>query len=172
MKTRIVATVVAAACALAVVASVLLGLAYNGTIANPPDDSGSSVEQGSIPVTRPTETETASPSSELPLPTVADIPSTMATELRGGAVEWLEDQVIIDRCMQEAGFPEYRYAAAWQPGWTPDAINRWEKDMSAARLDAAQLALNGNPGSGADYHWEDAGCSGYAIEMGGSDSAN
>lgn len=172
MKTRIVAAVVAAACALAIVALVLLGLVYNGTIANPPDDSGSSLEQGAMPHIRPTETETTSPSPELPLPTVADIPSNMSAELREGAVKWLKAEVIIDECMHEAGFAEYRYAAAWQPGWTPDAINSWHNDMSTAQLDAAQLALYGNPGIGADYHWEDAGCSGYAVEIVGSDSGN
>ncbi len=168
MKTRIVAAIGVAALALAVTGAVLLGLSYNSAIAAVPDDSGT------VHVA-PVET-TPSPTATfvgLPLPTEADIPADFDADRRAAALEWLQYSAIVDQCMADAGYEEWTYSIYWQPGYDPhtnpaDWINAFEPSRQAG----AQATLWGSTGAGADYHWDDAGCAGYATHVMGLDDAN
>jgi hypothetical protein len=152
MRTRIVAVIGAAAVALGLIAAVLVGTGYSYAFATEPDDTSEFT-----PPPRPPETiASTSPA----LPTIDDIPEGLSDEEYAHAVEWLTWSGMIDDCMEDAGFPEWFYQAYWQvkEGSWPDAFDDVE------RLHAAALALGGNPGSGADYRWQDAGCQGAATE--------
>ena len=152
MKTRIVAIIGAAAVALGLTAAVLLGIGYTAAVATEPKG--------------PTAQYTAPPRQDEPyvgtpaLPTIDDIPEGLSDEEYAHAIEWLTWSGLIDDCMEDAGFPEWFYQAYWhvnEGSWS-DAFD------DVDRLHAASFALGGNPGSGADYRWQDAGCQGAATE--------
>jgi len=152
MKTRIVAIVGAAAVALGLTAATLLGLGYSAAIATEPNDSSEFT-----PPPRPPETVGSTSS---PLPTVDDIPEGLSDDEHAHYVQWLTWSQLTDACMDDAGFAEWYYTAPWEDtsaSWV-DAFNDHD------RLVAAASALGGNPGSGADYRWQDAGCQGAATE--------
>ena len=46
----------------------------------------------------------------------------------------------------------------------------WEDTLPTSERAAARLALDGDTGGGADYHWDDAGCWGYAVHVMGNDN--
>jgi hypothetical protein len=46
----------------------------------------------------------------------------------------------------------------------------WVNELPASEQAAARLALDGDTGAGADYHWDDAGCWGYAVHVMGNDN--
>ena len=156
MKARIVAIVVAASLAIGLFGVYLLAFAYNTAIASPPDDSGPVTGWTPTPAPAPTEASATVPvATELPLPTEADIPASFTADERADALDWLAWAAIIDQCMSDAGFDEYRYTAFWQPGFTLPSEPEHHSDEY-------NLALDGSTGGGADYHWEDAGCAGAA----------
>jgi hypothetical protein len=151
VRIRSIAAAIAGAAALAIVALVLLAFAYNGAIANPPDDSdGSQVGFDTPPNTGPKPT--------LLPPTDGEV-AAMHTHAS-----------FIDDCMAEAGFPEYVDVNVYDPDFVPS--EPWNADLSPERAAAAAVALWGDTGSGADYAWQDAGCAGYATHMIGADDAN
>jgi hypothetical protein len=96
--------------------------------------------------------------------------AAMTPDEQANAREWLETQAITDECMSEKGFDEYNYYAYWNhPEGTPMPV-QWIFSIPKSERAAANLAENGNTGGGADYHWDDAGCWGYAVHMMGNDN--
>ncbi|MCM3658828.1 hypothetical protein M3147_16345 [Agromyces mediolanus] len=96
------------------------------------------------------------------IPRPADDPDPANTEI------WLTQQRIIAQCMREQGF-EHRYAAYWLASGDPVLIRDALGNPSS---DEYLLALWGDTGAGDDYHWEEAGCHGYAVHVTGMDDAN
>ena len=167
VRTRVVALIVVAAAAIGVFGVSLLALAYDAAIANPPDDSGP--VDGWVSNATPSPTATVAPS--LPLPTEAEIPADFDAGRRADAIGWLTWAALVDDCMAQAGFDDYAYSAYWQPGFDPLSTPTQGLDPAASEDHKAAfgLALNGDTGGGADYHWEDAGCAGAAThEVGGT----
>ena len=161
------ALIIAASAALGVFGVSLIALAYDAAIANPPDDSGPVAVWTSQPTaTQPSATPTRDADDEqsLPLPTEADIPADFDAAERADAIGWLTWADIVDDCMAGAGFDEYVYSIYWQPGFDPRSLPSDGLDPAAsAQYKAAfGLALYGDTGGAADYHWEDAGCAGAA----------
>jgi len=151
MKTRIAAAVAAVAFALGLVAAVTLGLGY-AAITSPADDSDSSL----VAVTQPAQPATDETSEALSESEIA----TLATM-----------QQFIDDCMADAGFAEYEVVAVWDPEYAADA-EPWDSALTEEQSAAADLAMWGDAGTGADYRWEDAGCAGYGTHMIGADNDN
>jgi len=152
MKKGLVAVLAVAAVALGLTAAVLVGVGYSAAIASEPDATSEVT-----PPPRPPETIAAIPQD---LPTIDDIPEGLSADEHDHYVSWLTWSALTDECMTDAGFPEWFYTAPWEDSsasW-PDAFD----DID--RLHAAGFALGGNPGSGADYRWQDAGCQGAATE--------
>ena len=161
MKTRLVAILGAAAIALGITALVLVGVGHRDAIAPVGDDA---LPEFSAPP-QPVEPQVVEPqtvaSTEHVLPTIEDIPEGLSADEYDHAVEWLTWSGLIDDCMTAAGFPEWYYTAYWE-----QPTGRWTDAFDDDdRLAAAALALGGNTGTGADYHWEDAGCAGAATEQ-------
>lgn len=167
MRARIIALVVVGALAVGLFGVTLLAVAYSTAIASPPDDSGPVTVWTPDPVTTPTA---ALPSEVLPLPTEADIPANLGADERALAIEWLTWAALVDGCMSDAGFAEYTYSAFWQPGFDPRSTPTSGLDPAASDEHKAAfgLALYGNTGAAADYHWEDAGCAGWATHETGA----
>jgi hypothetical protein len=65
--------------------------------------------------------------------------------------DWIETQTITADCMKDQGYA-YTFEPYWEAG--------------------ARLALDGDTGGGADYHWDEAGCYGYAVHVMGNDNAH
>jgi len=153
MRIRIVTALASAGTALGLVAVVLLGLAVNGVLLNPPDDSvGSLVAMDKEPDPEP------SGQPEVIPPTDAELAS-MA-----------EHEQFTVQCMIEAGFPGYVEQNVWDTDYEP--VEDWDADFTDAQAAAAFIALWGDTGAGSDYRWQDAGCKGYATHMIGADLAN
>ncbi|MET0990153.1 MAG: hypothetical protein ABWY54_05865 [Glaciihabitans sp.] len=117
------------------------------------------------------------PAVDLPPETVASIDEQLASIPRDWpaaevehATIWLQQQEIIADCMDDAGFT-YTYQAYWslEPGSLRSPSNA---SLSAAEREREQFALWGATGGGPDYHWEDAGCHGYAVHVTGQDNAH
>ena len=151
MRIRIIGAVVAAAAAMGLFAIIVFGFAFNGAIANPVDDSDSST----VGLDQPANTD---PEPELLPPTDDEM---AVIDAHGD---------LIDGCMADAGFPEYVATTVWDPDFDPTFS--WDDDLSEAQQQAAFDAMWGDTGAGADYHWDEAGCSGYATHMLGLDNAN
>lgn len=151
MRIRIIAAVVAGAGALGLVAIILLAVAYDSAIANPPDDSDTST----LEIDKPAQT---APRQTLLPPSDDEL------------AELNEHGALIEACMADAGFPQYVDANVWDPDYEPS--QPWDADLTEVQAAAASLALWGNTGAGADYHWDDAGCAGYATHVMGLDNAN
>lgn len=147
MTTRLAAIVAAVAVALALTSAALIGANYvglNADLTRKPDT-----------VRAPTASHTPMPQAEAAPQAAEEISAEQIEAERLHMVEWLEWQRIIDECMAEAGFDEYSYSNDMTA--TPFA-----DDYTDAERAAAALALGGNTGAAADYHWEDAGCAGAA----------
>jgi hypothetical protein len=96
--------------------------------------------------------------------------AAMTPDEQANAREWLETQAITDACMSEKGFEEYNYYAYWNhPEGTPMPV-QWTYSVPKSERAAATLAEYGDTGAAADYHWDDAGCWGYAVHMMGNDN--
>lgn len=132
--------------------------------------------------TPPTSTATESPepiedASELDVSagpriyTVADersdvvIPGSITGAERANAEIWVDQQFITATCMAEQGYP-YEFMMWWERGSDPKGLVRLNQSYGADE----QLALWGDTGAGADYHWEDAGCVGYSVHVTGQDN--
>ncbi|QTX05931.1 hypothetical protein [Agromyces archimandritae] len=74
-------------------------------------------------------------------------------------------------CMAEQGF-EYRVVGWWQLTDEEHLAGDPARpaDLTAAEVDAWNLALYGDAGLGSAYRWEDAGCAGYATHASGQDN--
>lgn len=151
MKTRFAAVLAAVASALGLTAAVILGLGY-AAITSPADDSDSSL----VAVTQPAQSAT----DETPKPLSESAITTLATM-----------QQFIDDCMADAGFAEYEAVAVWDPEYVADT-EPWDSALTEKQSTAADLAMWGDAGAGADYRWEDAGCAGYGTHMIGADNLN
>lgn len=124
------------------------------------------------PTASPTATETAAtaaPDNADPL--TSDNFRAMTPDEQSNAREWMETQTITAACMSAQGY-EYTFIPFWEREPGAPMEPSW---MSALPLDeqaGARLALDGDTGGGADYHWDDAGCWGYAVHVMGNDSAH
>jgi hypothetical protein len=101
-------------------------------------------------------------------PTASDAFTAMTPDEQANGREWLETQTITATCMQEKG-----YAYTFEPFWGRDSAVipvMWEDTLPSSERAAARLALYGDTGGGADYHWDDAGCWGYAVHVMGNDN--
>ena len=168
IRTRIIAAIGALAVATGLIGAALVALSAIAGVA-PVDDSGDytltssqvRADDPAIPPAEPVAPARPEPLIQPALPTVADIPAGLSDDEYDHAIEWLTWSGLIDQCMADAGFPEWFYTAYWQTG----AVTRW--DVARADPDRraeASFALGGNPGTGADYRWQDAGCNGAATE--------
>jgi hypothetical protein len=129
----------------------------------------------------------ASPTSSAPIPiedaselgadagpriyTVADdrsavvIPDSISGAARANAEIWVDQQFITANCMAEKGYP-FEFMMWWDRGSQPGHDPKLNQSYGADE----QLALWGDTGAGADYHWEDAGCVGYSVHVTGQDN--
>ncbi len=111
-------------------------------------------------------TESADPTD----PMESDAFKAMTPDEQADAIEWLKTQHITAACMKDKGF-DYTFVAWWKidrserPMW-------WVNTLPESEWAAGALALEGDTGSGADYHWDDAGCVGYAVHTMGNDNEN
>ena len=147
MKTRLAAIVAALGVALAVTSAVLIGVNYVGLNADlaRADEIQPSPSYAPMPEAEP----------EPAIPLDDEIAEQQAEDERLHVISWLTWQGLIDDCMAAAGFEEYSYS----DDMTSEPFS---PDYTAEQRAAAALALGGDPGSGADYRWEDAGCAGAA----------
>jgi hypothetical protein len=140
--------------------------------ARPADTSVTPVD---VAVPTPTVSSVApvDPASEVPDnadPMASDTFLAMTPDDQANAREWMETQTITAACMQEQGF-----AYTFEPFWerAPGVLEEyWVNTLPASEQAGARLALDGDTGGGADYHWDDAGCWGYAVHVMGNDNAH
>jgi hypothetical protein len=96
-----------------------------------------------------------------------DIPASLSAEDQESARLWLQQYEIQKQCMAENGF-DYTTIPPW--GYNHDnRLTNWMSFVPADQFDAAWAAFYGDTGVGADYHWQDAGCAGYATHVMGND---
>lgn len=101
-------------------------------------------------------------------PLLSDAFTAMTQDEQANGREWMETQTITAACMKEKG-----YAYTFEPSWERDSAVRpvmWVNTLPASERATARLALDGDTGAGADYHWDDAGCWGNAVHVMGNDS--
>ena len=126
----------------------------------------------------PTETATMSETSDADSieptdivdPLLSDAFTAMTPDEQANGREWMKTQTITAACMKDKG-----YAYTFEPFWVrqgDDAVRpvMWVNTLPAAERANARLALYGDTGAGADYHWDDAGCWGYAVHIMGNDN--
>lgn len=101
-----------------------------------------------------------------------ELPAGMSAEEQARAHSGMQTHSITAVCMQEAGFA-YTYIPYWAHNSATDGYPK-PRFMSLPESEraAADLALYGDTGGGADYHWDDAGCWGYAVHTMGNDDAH
>ncbi|TFD45122.1 hypothetical protein E3T55_19025 [Cryobacterium frigoriphilum] len=101
-----------------------------------------------------------------------ELPADMPAEEQARAHSGMQTHSITALCMQEAGFA-YTYIPYWAHNSATDGYPApWFSDLSESEQAGARLALYGDTGGGADYHWDDAGCWGYAVHTMGNDDAH
>lgn len=134
------------------------------------DDTSASPTPGDTPI--PIEDASELEASAGPrIYTVADersavvIPETITGAERANAEIWVDQQFIIAGCMADQGYP-FEFAMWWDRAGDPTSIPRLNQSYGPNE----QLALWGDTGAAADYHWEDAGCHGYAVHVTGQDN--
>lgn len=142
------------------------------------------------PSAQPAETSAEPVSDVVPTPTVSPVsPAEEASEVADTADpltsdkftamppaeqtngrDWIETQTITAACMKDQGYA-YTFEPYWErePGVMPEP---WENTLPTSEQAGARLALNGDTGGGADYHWDEAGCYGYAVHVMGNDNAH
>lgn len=101
-------------------------------------------------------------------PMTSDAFKAMTPDEQANGREWMETQTITVSCMKEKGY-EYTFAPPYWtrgPGEFPPS---WESTLPASERAAGTFALWGETGAGADYHWDEAGCWGYAVHVMGND---
>jgi hypothetical protein len=81
--------------------------------------------------------------------------------------QWLVFQDAVRQCMAGAG-KEYLYFEWWNPIYQGDGDPARPQDLSPDEAASWSLALYGDTGGGADYHWEDAGCWGVTVQQFGN----
>ena len=101
-----------------------------------------------------------------------ELPADMSPEDQSNAHTGMQTDAITALCMQEAGFA-YTYTPYWAHNRATDGYPvSWLNSVPESERAAADLALDGDTGGGADYHWDDAGCWGYAVHTMGNDDAH
>ncbi|WP_162942635.1 hypothetical protein [Cryobacterium soli] len=142
------------------------------------------------PSAQPPETSPAPVSDVVPTPTVSPAaPAGETSEVadsadpftsdkfmaltpdeRANGRDWIETQTITAACMKDQGYA-YTFEPYWEraPGVMPES---WESTLPNSQQAGARLALDGDTGGGADYHWDEAGCYGYAVHVMGNDNAH
>jgi len=100
-------------------------------------------------------------------PTEADIPADATDDWRTQYLIALEQGEVARTCMADQGF-EYIYGA----GLIDVDVNSVWRDLPEEEKAAWALAMGGDPGVGADWHWEDAGCTGVALKATHQENAN
>ncbi|TFD23977.1 hypothetical protein [Cryobacterium lyxosi] len=108
--------------------------------------------------------------SDIVDPLSSDAFIAMTPDEQANGREWMKTQTITAACMKDKGF-----SYTFEPFWERDNDNAvhivtWVDTLPASEQAAARLALNGDTGAGADYHWDDAGCWGYAVHVMGNDN--
>lgn len=136
-------------------------------------------ETSVVPVDGAVPSETSSPvapvgtASEVPEstdPMTSDRFKAMTPDEQANGREWMETQTITAACMKDQG-----YAYTFEPLWErePGVLEEpWVDTLPTSEQAGARLALDGDTGGGADYHWDDAGCWGYAVHVMGNDNAH
>ncbi|TFB87417.1 hypothetical protein E3O44_09935 [Cryobacterium algoricola] len=156
-----------------------MGAAATINLAAPDSPSTSSVESAVVPVDTTVPASTAA--SNVPVRTAiksTDPAVSMATdrfkamtpaEQANGRV-WMQTQALAATCMKDKGYA-YTFEPFWEigPGEFPMS---WEDTLPESDRAAAHLALYGDTGAAADYHWDEAGCWGYAVHVMGNDNNN
>ncbi|TFC94465.1 MULTISPECIES: hypothetical protein [Cryobacterium] len=157
-----------------------MGAAATLNPAAPDSPSVRAAEAALVPAEAVTPTPTGTPAtsvtSEAGAIEPADNADPMASEAfkamtpdeQANGREWVETQTITAACMKDKGF-----VYTFEPFWDRDSAVlplMWEDTLSASERAAARLALDGDTGGGADYHWDDAGCWGYAVHVMGNDN--
>jgi len=100
-------------------------------------------------------------------PTEADIPADATEDWRTQYLIGLKQGEVARECMADKGF-EYIYGA----GLIDVDVNSAWRDLPEKEKAAWGIAMGGNPGVGADWHWEDAGCTGVALKATNQENAN
>jgi hypothetical protein len=101
-------------------------------------------------------------------PLTSDAFKAMTPDEQANGREWMKTQTITAACMKDKG-----YAYTFKPLWERDGAVvpvMWENTLPTSERAAAHFALDGDTGAGADYHWEEAGCWGYAVHVMGNDN--
>ncbi|TFC82409.1 hypothetical protein [Cryobacterium sp. TMT3-29-2] len=101
-------------------------------------------------------------------PMASEAFKAMTPDEQANGREWVETQTITAACMKDKGF-----VYTFEPFWERDSAVlpvMWEDTLPTSERAAARLALDGDTGGGADYHWDDAGCWGYAVHVMGNDN--
>jgi len=99
-----------------------------------------------------------------------DYPANYDETQVADAKTWVQTQTLTAQCMADKGF-DYRFMLPWERDRN-DRGNWWPTTVAEDQQDAAALALDGQPGVGGEYRWEDAGCWGWAVHVMGNDDAN
>ena len=82
--------------------------------------------------------------------------------------QWLVFQDAVRQCMAGEG-QEYLYFEWWNPIYQGTGSDpAMPDDLSSDEAASWVLALYGDTGGGADYHWEDAGCWGITVQQFGN----
>ncbi len=173
MKRRLAGILAVAAVGFAIAAAVFAATSY-ATLRMPrPTDTG-------VPASQPARAvypiwNLAAPDPSVPsfpaLPSASHLPASLTSDQRDAALLWLEQQGFVTQCMADAGFPGYRYVAAWQPGQPADSRILWREGLSGSEVERSAVVLFGTipNGDGPDYHWDLGGCNGYGWHMIGVD---
>ena len=106
--------------------------------------------------------------SDIVDPLLSDAFMAMTPDEQANGREWMETQTITAACMKDKG-----YVHTFEPFWERESGEfsvMWVNELPASEQAAARLALDGDTGAGADYHWDDAGCWGYAVHVMGNDN--
>lgn len=97
-------------------------------------------------------------------------PGTSAEDIANGKIV-LAQRIIESECMKEKGF-DYPVEPPYFVGGPAPSEGMWPPTIPEDRWDAAFVAMFGDTGGGADYHWEDAGCKGLAVHETGQDDVH
>jgi hypothetical protein len=157
-------------------AATLNPTATNSSSAGPVDVSVAAPTAAATGIPTPTVSPVppAGEASEVPEnadPMTSDKFMAMTPDEQANARDWMETQAITAACMKDQG-----YTYTFEPFWERDpgvlTVPWWVGTLPTDEQAGALLALDGDTGGGADYHWDDAGCYGYAVHVMGNDNAH